>query len=69
MESYVLVPKGGNKKTKIPVKLDKEKHYMLTFIGKNRFGSTDEVTIVSECDLSINDYHDIGYCVVPEDYD
>jgi len=68
-ELHVYKLEGKNKKTKIPVKLDKDKHYMLTFIGKNRFGSTDEVTIVSECDLSINDYHDIGYCVVPEDYD
>ena len=59
---------GKNGKTKIPIKLDKEKHYMLTFIGKNRFGSTDEYTIVSECDLSINKYNDIGYCVVPEDF-
>ena len=56
------------KKTKIPIRLEKDKHYMLTFIGKNRFGSTDEVTIVSECDLSINDYHDIGYCIVPGEY-
>lgn len=68
-ELHVYKLEGKNKKTKIPVKLDKDKHYMLTFIGKNRFGSTDEVAIVSECDLSINDYHDIGYCVVPEDYD
>lgn len=59
---------GKNGKTKIPIKLEKDKHYMLTFIGKNRFGSTDEVTIVSECDLSINEYKDIGYCIVPEDF-
>ena len=55
-------------KTKIPIKLDPNKHYMLTFIGKNRFGSTDEVTIVSECNLSTNEYCDIGYCIVPGDY-
>jgi replicative DNA helicase len=65
---YVYKLEGKNGKTQIPIKLDKNKHYMLTFIGKNRFGSTDEVTIVSECDLSINDYHDIGYCVVPGEY-
>ena len=59
---------GKNGKTKVNVPLHKEKHYMLTFIGKNRFGSTDEYTIVSECDLSINEYKDIGYCVVPEDF-
>lgn len=68
-ELHVYKPEGKNGKSRVAVKLDKNKHYMLTFIGKNRFGSTDEVTIVSECDLSINDYRDIGYCVVPEDYD
>lgn len=67
-ELHVYRLDGINKKSRIPVKLDKDKHYMLTFIGKNRFGSTDEVTIVSECDLSINQYQDIGYCVVPEDF-
>ena len=64
---YSLKKDSRNKEQKVCVKLEKDKHYMLTFIGKNRFGSTDEVTIVSECDLSINSYHDIGYCVVPED--
>lgn len=67
-ELYVYKLEGKNKKTKISVKLEKDKHYMITFIGKNRFGSTDEVAIVSECDLSINQYQDIGYCVVPEDF-
>lgn len=67
-ELHVFKKDGINGKTKIPVKLNKDKHYMITFICKNRFGATDEYAIVSECDLSINSYHDIGYCVVPEDW-
>ena len=66
LEVYQLV--GKNNHSRITKKLEKNKHYMLTFIGKNRFGSTDEYAIVSECDLSINEYKDIGYCVVPEDF-
>ena len=59
---------GKNNKTTIPIKIEKDKHYMLTFIAKNRFGSTDEYTIVSECDLSTNEYQDVGYCIVPGEY-
>lgn len=62
---YKFEGKRGN--TKIPVKLDKDKRYVLTFLGKNRFGKTDEYAIVAECDLSTNLHHDIGYCIVPED--
>jgi len=65
---YVYRLDGKNGKSRLPVKLEKDKHYMITFIGKNRFGSTDQYSIVSECDLSINEYKDIGYCVVPEDH-
>lgn len=67
-ELKVFKREGKNGKTKIPIKLDKDKHYMLTFICKNRFGATDEYTIVSECDLSINEHRDIGYCICPEDW-
>lgn len=56
-------------KLEVAVTLHKNKHYMLIFIGKNRFGTTDEYAIVSECDLSTNIYKDIGYCIVPGDYD
>ena len=54
-------------KSKIPVKLDPEKYYLLFFIGKNRFGITDQYCIVSEVDLSDNTFKDIGYTVVPND--
>ena len=43
---------GINGKTKIPYKLSKDKHYMLTWITKNRFGQTDAFQILSEYDLS-----------------
>lgn len=59
---------GKNNNSRISFKLDKHKHYMITFIGKNRFGATDSVAIVSECDLSINKYQDVGYTIVPEDF-
>lgn len=60
---------GKKKKSKIEVKLDPEnKKYMLTFITKNRFGPTDELQIVSECDLSTNIHRDIGYTFVPQDW-
>ena len=53
--------------SKFPFKLDKDKHYMIGFISKNRFGQSD-IQIVSEADFSINRYEDKGYAVVPQDY-
>ena len=54
-------------KSKIPFKLDKDVHYMIGFISKNRFGTSD-IQIVSEADFSINHYKDRGYCIVMQDY-
>lgn len=59
---------GKNGKTKIPFKLSRDKKYMITFIPKNRFGQTDSFQIISEDDMSINIYKDIGICNVPEDW-
>ena len=59
---------GKNGKTKIPFKLNREKHYMITFIPKNRFGSTDEFQIISEYDLSTNIHKDIGICNIIQDF-
>ena len=53
--------------TKIPFKLKQDKHYMIGFISKNRFGVSD-IQVVSEADFSINHYEDLGYCVVVQDY-
>ena len=59
---------GKNGKSRIPFLLDKDKHYMITFITKNRFGATDQYQIVSEYNLSTNVYKDIGICNVPQDW-
>lgn len=54
-------------KTPITVHLEKDKHYMICFISKNRFGQGD-IQIISEADFSVNKYEDLGYCVVPQDF-
>lgn len=59
---------GAHNKTKLPFKLKRGYDYMITFVTKNRFGNTDTYQIVSKCDLSTNLYHDIGYCIVPQDW-
>lgn len=56
-----------NETTTLTFNLDPNKHYMITFISKNRFGQSD-IQIVSEADFSINKYQDIGYCKVVQDY-
>lgn len=56
-----------NTSSKVEFKLNKDKHYMIGFISKNRFGMSD-IQIVSEADFSINQYKDLGYCVVVQDY-
>lgn len=58
----------GTKKSKIPFKLKRDKHYMITFIPKNRFGQTDAFQIISEFDLSINRHKDIGICNIIQDW-
>lgn len=55
-------------KSKIPVSLDKDKHYQILFIIKNREGSSNDYSIVVEHDLSRNVYKEIGICVVPVDF-
>ena len=59
---------GKNGKSKIPFKLDKDKHYMIMFIPKNRFGQTDAFQIISEYNLSTNVYRDIGITNIPQDF-
>lgn len=59
---------GKNGKSEIPFKLEREKHYMITFINKNRFGRTDEFQIISEYDMSLNIYRDIGICNISQDW-
>ena len=59
---------GKNGKSKIPFKLKRDKHYMITFIPKNRFGQTDAFQIVSEFDFSKNTNKDIGICNIIQDW-
>jgi hypothetical protein len=66
LKCFKLEGKSG--KTKIPFKLEKDKHYSIVFITKNRFGSTDEFQIVAENDLSRNKYRELGITNVPMDF-
>ena len=59
---------GKNGKSKIPFKLKRDKHYMITFIPKNRFGQTDAFQIVSEFDFSTNTNKDLGICNIAQDW-
>ena len=56
-----------NSSSRTEFKLKKDKHYMIGFISKNRFGMSD-IQIVSEADFSINQYKDLGYCTVLQDF-
>ena len=40
---------------------------MIGFISKNRQGVSD-IQIISEADFSINQYKDLGYCNVLQDF-
>ena len=59
---------GKNGKSKIPFKLNRDKHYMITFIPKNRFGQTDAFQIISEFDFSTNTNKDLGICNIVQDW-
>ena len=59
---------SDNKNTKIPFKMEHDKHYMITFITKNRFGQTDAFQIISECDLSTNIHRDVAICNIAQDW-
>ncbi len=59
---------GKNGRTKIPVKIHKDKNYCIIFIDKNREGSTREYQIVAESNLGLNTYKEIGITNVPEDF-
>lgn len=56
------------KENKVQFFLEKGKYYLLFFLAKNRFGNTDNYAIVSEVNLSTNEFKDIGYVIVPEDW-
>lgn len=56
-----------NSSSSVEFKLKKDKHYMIGFISKNRHGMSD-IQIISEADFSINQYKDLGYCRVVQDF-
>ena len=56
-----------NSNSKIEYKLDKDKYYMIKFVSKNRYGQSD-IQIIGEADFSINNYKDLAYCIVTQDY-
>lgn len=56
-----------NSNSRLEFKLNKDKHYMIGFISKNRHGMSD-IQIISEADFSINQYKDLGYCTVLQDF-
>lgn len=55
-------------KSKIPVRLDKDKKYQILFIVKNREGAANNFQIVIEHDMSRNTIKEIGICYVPIDW-
>lgn len=59
---------GKNNKSKIPVKLDHDKHYQLIFIVKNREGVANSIQIVCEHDMSRNLLKEVGFTSVPVDF-
>ncbi len=67
-ELQVYRLEGKNGKSKIPIKLKKDKHYQVLFIVKNREGSTNEYQIVIEHDLSKNTYKEIGITHIEPDF-
>lgn len=67
-ELHIYKLEGKNNKTKIPVKTDKDKHYQILFIIKNREGSANQYQVVVEHDMSRNIMKEIGICNVPVDF-
>jgi replicative DNA helicase len=67
-ELKVFRSEGKNGKTKIPVKLDKNKKYHIMFIVKSREGAANDYQIVYEVDLSRNIIKEIGTTVVSVDF-
>lgn len=65
-ELYCYEPIKGSNSNNV-IKLKKNEHYMISFISKNRFGNSD-IQIISEANFSINQYRDLGYCNVVQDY-
>ena len=59
---------GANGKTKIPIKLDKDKRYQVFFIVKNQEGAANAYQIVAEHDKSRNIINEVGITNVMPDF-
>lgn len=59
---------GKNGKSKVPVRLDDDKHYQIVFIVKNREGAANTYQVVVEHDLSRNILKEVGFTNVPMDF-
>lgn len=59
---------GTNGKTKIPVKLSRDKKYQVFFIVKNQEGAANSYQIVAEHDKSRNIIQEVGICNVMPDF-
>lgn len=59
---------GKNNKTKVEVKLDRNKRYQVLFIVKNRDGAANQYQIVIEHDLSRNIIKEVGVVNIRPDF-
>lgn len=64
----VYRPEGANGKTKIMVKLDKNKKYQVFFIVKNQEGQANGYQIIVEHDKSRNILHEVGITNISPDF-
>lgn len=62
---YWVRLQGGSK---IERHMERDKNYLVMFICKNRFGSSDPYQILIECDLGTNKYKELGTCYVTQDF-
>jgi replicative DNA helicase len=67
-EIKVYKLEGKNNRTKIPVKLNKDKQYQVIFIVKSREGSANLYQVVAEHDLSRNILKEVGICNISVDF-
>lgn len=66
LKVYRLEGKKGT--SKIPVKLQYDKNYVIIFIDKNREGESQTYQIVAKVDYGLKTYEEVGITFVPEDY-
>lgn len=68
LKCYYIEKMGKSSIKEVSFPLEKKNFPMITFITKNRFGTTGGKQIISYCDLSRNICYDKGYTTVPQDF-